>query len=364
MRRKSSDPLSKEYIRVNLQNVLTDKTSGDNFYLQPSDSLFVLSKSSFKDVFQIRISGAVRNPGEYQYDSSLTLKDVLTLCGGLQLQGASNRIEVSRVEIRNNAPTRVIVTTLSVDENFESQNGNFQLLPFDQIVVRTIPEFSFQKNITLEGEVKYPGTYVLTGKNESLKSVIERAGGLTNEAFLKGSQLYRIKDDVGYVVMNLESALNDLNSKYNYIMVENDVVTIPKMRDFVTIEGATNARDLFVGTVATTGKLAVPYHKGRRANFYVNSYTGGFSKNSSKIDVTVLYPNGSIKGTRNLGLVKIYPHPTKGSTIKVGYKDLVNKNNGKDVKKEKVECEKLFASTIAQASGILTLILLAQQLSK
>ncbi len=364
MRRKLDDPMSREYIRVNLKNMLINKASSDNFYLQPSDSLFVLSKSSFKDIFQIRVSGAVRNPGDYQYDSSLKLKDVLTLCGGLQLQGASNRIEISRVEMRNNAPTRVIVQTVSVDENYESENGDVQLLPFDQIVVRTIPEFSFQKSVTLQGEVMYPGTYVLTNKNETLRNLIDRAGGLTEEAFLKGSQLYRVKDEVGFIVMNLESAMKDDKSKYNYIMVENDVVTIPKIRDFVTIEGATNARDLFVGTVAATGKLAVPFHKGRRANYYVNNYTGGFSKNASKTDITVLYPNGSIKGTVHLGLFKIYPHPTKGSTIKVGYREALTDNKSKGDKKEKVEWEKLFSSTIAQASGILTLILLAQQLSK
>jgi protein involved in polysaccharide export with SLBB domain len=364
MRRKTDDPMSKEYIRVNIKNLLLNKTSSDNFYLQPSDSLFVLSKSSFKDVFLIKVSGAVRNPGEYQYDSSLRLKDVLTLCGGLQLQGASNRVEISRVEMRNNAPTRVIVQTVSVNEDYETENGDIQLLPFDQIVVRTIPEFSFQKSVTLQGEVMYPGTYVLTDKNETLKSVIERAGGLTAEAFLKGSQLYRIKDEVGFIVMNLESAMKDGRSKYNYILVENDVLTIPKMRDFVTIEGATNARDLFVGTVAATGKLAVPFYKGRRANYYVNNFTGGFSKNASKTDITVLYPNGSIKGTVNLGLFKIYPHPSKGSTIKVGYKESLTDNKAKSEKKEKVEWEKLFSSTIAQASGILTLILLAQQLSK
>ena len=364
MRRKTGDPMSREYIRVNLKNILLNKTSADNFYLQPSDSLFVLSKSTFKDIFQIRVSGAVRNPGDYQYDPSLTLKDVLTLSGGLLLQGASNRIEISRVEMRNNAPTRVIVQTVAVDENYDTENGNVQLLPFDQIVVRTIPEFSFQKSVTLQGEVMYPGTYVLTDKNETLKNLIERAGGLTEEAFLRGSQLYRVKDEVGFIVMNLESAMKDEHSKYNYIMVENDVVTIPKSRDFVTIEGATNARDLFVGTVAATGKLAVPFHKGRRANFYVKNYTGGFSKNSSKTDITVLYPNGSVKGTTNLGLLKIYPHPTKGSTIKIGNRDSLADSKSKGEKKEKVEWEKLFSSTIAQASGILTLILLAQQLSK
>ncbi len=362
IRTKPEEPTTKEYIRINLKNVLTNKQSPDNLVMKPSDQLMVLSVSAFQDVFQIKVDGAVRNPGTFQYDKTLTLKDVLTLSGGLRLDAANNRVEVSRVVMKNSEPTRIVIATLTVDEDFEAQGGNYKLEPFDQISVRSTPEFAFQKTITLNGEVRYPGTYTLTEKNETLKSIIERAGGLTSEAFLKGAQLYRAQDNVGFVVMDLEEALQKGNSRYNYIMKESDVVTIPKSKDFVTIQGATRAQEMYIGAVSTGGQISTPYHGGRSARFYIDKYSGGFSKDAKRSDVTVVHSNGKVTGTTNFGLFKIYPKPSKGAIIRVAYKEVEVKENGE--KKEKVDWEKLFANTIAQASGILTLILLAQQLSK
>lgn len=363
LRRKPEDPTSNQYIRLNVKNAIVNKQSIDNIVVQPSDSLFIMSKKDNKDIFKIKIDGSVRNPGIYQYDESLTLKDVLTLSGGLLLQAATNRVEVSRVVIKNNQATRVSVNILTVDENFDAQGGNYKLEPFDQIMVRSVPEFEFQKSVTLKGEVMYPGVYTLTSKNETIRSVIERAGGLSPDAFLKGAQLYRKQDDIGYIVMDLEEVVKNKNSRFNYFLKGDDEITVPKMKDFVLIQGATRARDFFVGVVSETGQIAAPYHAGKLADYYIKQYTGGFSKNAKRSDVTVVYPNGKVKGVQNFGLFKIYPKPSKGSTIRVAYKD--NEQKKKDEKpKEKVDWDKVIAQAIAQASGILTLILLAQQLSK
>jgi protein involved in polysaccharide export with SLBB domain len=364
IRTKPEEPTTKEYIRINLKNVLTNKQSPDNLVMKPSDQLLVLSASAYQDVFQIKVDGAVRNPGAFQYDKSLTLKDVLTLSGGLRLDAASNRIEVSRVVMKNSEPTRIVIATLTVDENFEAQGGNYKLEPFDQISVRSAPEFAFQKTITLNGEVRYPGTYTLITKNETLKSVIERAGGLTSEAFWKGAQLFRGQESIGFVVMDLEQALQKGgNNRYNYILKEGDVITIPKSKDFVTIQGATRAQEMYIGAVSTGGQISTPYHAGRSARFYIEKYSGGFAKDAKRSDVTVVHSNGRVVGTTNFGLFKIYPKPSKGAIVRVAYKENEVKEEGGE-KKEKVDWEKLFANTIAQASGILTLILLAQQLSK
>jgi protein involved in polysaccharide export with SLBB domain len=364
MRNKPEDPTAKEYIRINVRNAMLNRQSSDNAVLKPTDELLVLSINSFRDAYQVKIEGAVRNPGAFQYNPTLTLKDVLTLSGGLRLDAANNRIEVSRIVMNNSDPTRTIIAILTVDENLEVQgNGNYKLEPFDQIMVRSVPEFGFQKTITINGEVRYPGTYTLSSKNETLKSVIERAGGLTTEAFQKGAQLYRKQDDLGFVVMDLAQALGSNDSRYNYIMKEGDVITIPKSKDFVTIQGATQAQDLYIGEIATSGQISTPFHKGRSARFYVEHYTGGFTKESNRNKISVIHPNGRVIGTTNLGLFKIYPKPSKGSIIRVAYKEQ-KREEERGEKKEKVDWEKLFANTIAQASGILTLILLAQQLSK
>lgn len=365
LRRKPDAPNTNQYIRVNLKAALSNKKSEENIVLQPSDSLLIISRKDFKDIFPVRIDGAVRNPGTYQYDSSLKLKDVITLTGGLLLQAATNRVEVSRIVIKNNEPTRVVVATLNVNDDIENQTGDYELQPFDQITVRTVPEFEFQKSINLQGEVKYPGAYTLINKNETLADVIERAGGLTSEAFKKGAQLYRTEDNVGYVVMDLNKALSDKNSHYNYLLKPNDLIVIPKKKDLVTLEGATRLREIDISDLGLNGQISTPFHRGKSAKFYINKYAGGFAENAKKADLVVIHPNGKITGTTNYGLFKVYPKPSKGSIVRVGYKPAESKK-GQDgqEKKEPVNWEKLFANTIAQASGILTLILLVQQLSK
>ena len=90
------------------------------------------------------IRGAVRNPGEDRDGRSLTVRDVPTLAGGLRLEAASNRIDIFRVNIIENQPTTTFVTTLTVDRDYNITSGaaaDFQLQPYDQIVVRTVPEF-------------------------------------------------------------------------------------------------------------------------------------------------------------------------------------------------------------------------------
>ena len=72
-----------------------------------------------------------------------------------------------------------------------SEAQEFTLQPFDQIFVRENTDYEEPVNIVLSGEVKYPGTYSLLSKNEKIASVIQRAGGLTNYAYMDGVKMFR-----------------------------------------------------------------------------------------------------------------------------------------------------------------------------
>ena len=372
IRQNVNNEKEKEYIRISLKDALSNGKGLDNLTLKPSDKLFVPSKLTYTDAYNVSIVGAVRNPGEFQYDESLTLKDILTLAGGMKLEAASNRVEVSRVVLKNNEPTRITIATLDVDKNMETisgPNANFKLQPFDLIAVRSVPEFKLQEYITLEGEVKYPGAYALVSPNEQISSVIERAGGLSREAFTDGGRLYRNSDGTGQVVMDLTEALKTpLTSKFNYILKPGDIVTIPKNKDLVTLRGAIRATEIYAEDVVAGGKVTVPFHAGKRAKFYVNEYAAGFSKDAKKSRLTVMQPSGKINRTIDFGLFKIYPKVTKGAVVTVGYKDPKKPDKidkeGNTVKKEDTDWPKIIANGIAQASGIITLIALLRTLSQ
>ncbi|MCB0644308.1 MAG: SLBB domain-containing protein, partial [Phaeodactylibacter sp.] len=148
------------YIRVDLQAAMNNPGSAENVLMRPFDKLNVMSQTTFIDQTNVDVNGSVRVPGSYPYHPTLTLKDALTMAGGLKFGAASNRVEVSRVIIRNNQPTQTTVAIVEVDDNLNVISGgsgnNFQLQPYDEIIVRNVPDFELQKNVTFEGEVRYP----------------------------------------------------------------------------------------------------------------------------------------------------------------------------------------------------------------
>ena len=177
----------------------------------------------------------------------MTLADVLTMSGGFRLGAATNHIEISRLVIEENEPTKTVIANLTINRDLEEggENLDFVLMPYDEVMVRFVPDFELQKIVSLQGEVKFPGSYSLIKDNESVRELIIRAGGITSEAFPTGAQLLRTEDSMGIVVIKLDDVLNQSSSRYNFKLRDGDVVNIPKSKDFVSILGATNASELY-----------------------------------------------------------------------------------------------------------------------
>ncbi|MBP7184455.1 MAG: SLBB domain-containing protein, partial [Saprospiraceae bacterium] len=308
-RKNPENSKSVEYLRVNLENAISNPNGVDNVEIKANDTLYVYSKLKFIDDAFVTLSGSVRTPGEFKYDESLTLKDLIILGGGLKLEAASNKIDIFRLVIKDNLPTKTIVATTEIkkDINDYEISSNIKLEPYDLIVVRSIPQFDFLDVVNIEGEVMYPGEYALTVDNEKIVNLIQRAGGLTPEAFPAGATLYRPDGEVGFIVMKLDEALRNGNSNFNFILKKGDVIQIPKQKDLVTIQGATRAYELYPEKILLSGKLTVAYHSSKSAKWYIDEYAAGVSDNGDKRKISVYDPNGRIRKTKDFGLFKIYP---------------------------------------------------------
>jgi protein involved in polysaccharide export with SLBB domain len=68
----------------------------------------------------------------------------------------------------------------------EVSGKDVTLQPWDVVVVRKNPAYKTQVNVRIEGEVAYPGNYVIQSKNERISNLLKRAGGLTREAYPLG----------------------------------------------------------------------------------------------------------------------------------------------------------------------------------
>jgi protein involved in polysaccharide export with SLBB domain len=315
--------MTKSFQSLDLKQILEQKDAATNLVLQEYDEIQVFSNEDFLDEYEIKVFGAVRKPGNFIYTEGMTLQDVLYLTGGLKLEAASSRIEVSRIEdiegaAEKGTPTRTIVESLTIgkDLKLDQASAAFKLAPYDQVFVRAIPDFEYQQNVKLEGEIVYPGYYSLLSKEEKLVTVIERAGGLTNWAFLEGATLHRADGNLGFVFMDLDKAMKNKGSAFNYVLKSGDVISIPKVNELVAITGAVNYPN-----IDSIGSVNAIYNAGRRARYYVKHFGVGFAKDAKRRHTFVTDANGLVRKPVHFGILSIYPRVNKGSVISIPVKE-------------------------------------------
>lgn len=361
---RTKEDQTKEYFKINIKPIVENPNGPENMQLQRLDELSIYSNRDFIDSFPINTFGALRAAKALVFVKGMTLADAIRQSGGFTVDAENLRIEVSRLNYFNENYTdgqdvRIIVERVQLSDsrfNLTEQQANYKLQPFDEIYVRSVPNFNTQQVVELIGEVKYPGIYPLISKDERLSSVIKRAGGLTKFAFPEAATFYRPELLGGYIVLKLENVMNSENSKYNYTLQKGDIITIPTITDFVGIQGPS----LEFLSISDRSQLNAPYVKGRRANFYINTFGNGFTKESWKRKTYVIQPNTKINRTRNFLFFKIYPKVTKGSTIYV-----VNKERKERyIKKEKDEFNwnKFIENTTVKLTGLATFFILLNQI--
>ena len=403
---------TKTHIAVNLGEILKDNNHKDNILLHEYDIVRVLSIDDFDDEFFVSVLGAVRADGEFDFGIGMTLQDVLLQAGGLTQQAEGSRVEVSRImdyDISSNKlkPRRTVIKKIKIGEDLvlSLDAQEFTLQPFDQVFVRENPDFEAARNIVLGGEVKYPGTYALLSKDEKISSVIKRAGGLTNYAYMDGVKMYRkfeviaeeeeeeeemnISDELketilsnpelaiiyandlredeanqqsvfgnedkeyayDMVYLNLEKAMSSNNSKHNLVLIERDSIVVPKTMDVVHITGELMNLE---GT-----SISAPHFSRKRANYYVNNFAGGFTKENRKSNTVVVYPNGIAKKSMNFGLFSISPRIKKGSTIIVSNKIIKEKKENENP----IDWNEQIENAMLKVTAILTLWLLVDKVT-
>lgn len=179
-----------EVIAFNLHKALIDRDNNEDKLLQPYDILTVYSKWDFQDRPKIRVSGAVNKPGEYELRPNMRLSDLVNLAGNVKRYAYLEQAELTRITITNEGPkTERLILNLSKALS-KDKGSDISLKEDDYLFVRTVPEWGLYRTVNLSGEVKYPGSYTIR-KGERLSSLLKRAGGFTDKAYLNGSVFTR-----------------------------------------------------------------------------------------------------------------------------------------------------------------------------
>lgn len=139
---------------------------------------------------KVIIAGAVKNPGEYGYSDNLRVKDLIGYAGGLLLQANKDEAEITRVTVTPQGPATQRLYFRPYRTLAGISKDNPPLKPYDYVFIRTVPDWSVNRTVTLSGEVKFPGTYAIQ-KGENLSSVLARAGGFTDLAYPLAAVLTR-----------------------------------------------------------------------------------------------------------------------------------------------------------------------------
>lgn len=139
----------------------------------------------------IQITGPVRYPGEYPMPATRNLTDAIFVAGGLKDSASLYQAEVARYTVDENGTGQIRILNVDLADAMAGK-GNLQLESRDRILIKSIPDFAKTRTVELKGEVRYPGQYTFRD-GETLREVLERAGGLTANAFPKGAVFSREK---------------------------------------------------------------------------------------------------------------------------------------------------------------------------
>jgi protein involved in polysaccharide export with SLBB domain len=282
----------------------------------------------------VSIGGRVKAPGEYPLEPGMRVSDLLRAGGNLEDSAYGVKAELSRfVSGRDERKSELIEIDLAAVRRGEAA-ADITLQAFDALIVKELPEWAKQESVTVSGEVRFPGNYPIR-RGETLRSVIERAGGVTGLAFVKGSvftrrelrereaeQINRLTErlqsdlaataiqagqiaqgqqaaqgamnaqallgqlktskPIGRLVIDLDRVLaGNVGSPSDVLLRDGDQLIIPKIRQEVTVLGEVQNG---------TSHL---YRAGLSRDDYVN-LSGGLTRKADKSRIYVVKADGSV----------------------------------------------------------------------
>ena len=274
-----------------------------NPYALGGDLVFVPARET--NINTCGIYGAVKSPGEFEYSPEDSLLDLIDLAYGLTMN-----VDFLRADLIRFNPDQHTTRTISIDlEDLISGNdsqSNIALMPDDRVFIRTVPDFHEREQVTIKGEVFYPGAYDIEEDRTKLSEVIARTGGFTPDASLAEAEMIRVynvvdpeferlknipvadmtkseydyfklraRETPGRVAVNFEKLFLQGQNEHDIVLKTGDIITIPPKNMVVNVSGS----------VVNPG--LVPYKSGEDYKYYIKR-AGGFSWKARKSKIQIV----------------------------------------------------------------------------
>jgi protein involved in polysaccharide export with SLBB domain len=369
------EDLTKENISLNYNDITTGKIP--DVVLKREDVVKVYSGLDLMETYTVRIQGEINlkaaapvtaavttgstgvaetptenstletETGTFPYVKNMTVEDLIQKAGGLKESAATGRIEVIRRKknIGKDDPSQITSTigekfnfSINGDLKMDDNASKFILEPFDEVFVRSSPNYEKQQFVSIEGQIIFPGVYALERKDEKISEVLKRAGGLNSQAYAKGATLIRkfkiskqeaerkrkqfselsdnnagvslkveeVKEETEESIgIDLEKALDSPGSNADMLLQDGDIIRIPREPQTVRMQG-----EVLYPT-------STRFLNGMSFKHYI-SEAGGFTELSARRRSYIVYANGSVDRTRKLlGFFNVYPKVEPGAEIVV-----------------------------------------------
>jgi polysaccharide export outer membrane protein len=355
------------FLSSNLNVAFSDSESSENIEIYERDTIYLFNSSTsrqnqiesllleslasrnlsnlaneviFDDI--LTINGAVNFSGRYPYTLEMTIQDLIEASGGL-IEGA----DLSQIRILRRGSNQLNYEEEHLLVNF-STNSNFRLQPGDLVTISQLPLWSQPRTVSITGEVLRPGNYAVQS-GESVYEAIERAGGLTERAFIEGivfqreSLRQRERQAKEFLISQVQSQLTTLS-----VAVENGAEIIAgvqgllaqyastepvgrlsfndqspiasQLRATATVNGDSIHIPEIQDSVSVFGEVRVPsshiYSSEYRLNEYINA-AGGFSLSADDTGVVIIKASGQVVPVRSGRLFSRGVELNPGDTILV-----------------------------------------------
>ncbi len=211
---------------IDVYDFIMKGQTGDDIRLQEGDVVIVPAYEML-----VKVSGKVKRPMRFEMKKDETLSTLLRYAGGFDADAYTRSLRI----VRQNGEEYEVNTVKEMDYSiYKMRNGD--VVTAEAILNR------FTNKLEVRGAVYRPGIYQLSGELNTVRDLVNTAQGLTGDAFLNRSVLYRQREDLTTEVIPVDvKAIMDGRSP-NIALVKNDILYIPSIHDLsdlgnVTIHG-------------------------------------------------------------------------------------------------------------------------------
>ncbi len=334
--------LHAETIDFNVPDVLIGNSNID---LQPFDTICIFGRYE-ADAPTVTILGEVLRPGKYPMSKGMTAAQLVRLAGGFKRDALVDTADLTSYHVSDGDRVAESLAAVRIGAAVEGSDPRADVLlkPGDILAIHQITNWNnIGESVTIDGEVKYPGSYGFQD-GEHLSSVLRRAGGFLPAAYPMGAVLIReqvksleqsSRDELirqietnaaaarlspnlsasnsagmlelvkaqqdqiiadlrshpptGRMVIHISADIDSwANTPVDIELRRNDVLTIPKRPGFVLVTGQ------------VYNPTALTFTPGKSAGWYLGR-AGGTNATANRKEIFVIRANGSVVGRRSGG---------------------------------------------------------------